>query len=110
MVDMFATGDLSQVASVVSAAYFDHQESPGVNGPELFSNVVTRVRKRFPDLQVQIEDMIAEGDRVVARLQWKGTDSTGQAFQAEGIDIVRIADEKAIEHWGISQGWPRPRS
>ena len=52
--------------------------------------------------------MIAEGDRVVVRQTWTGTQrgefmgmpATGKSVSWGVIDIVRLADGKAAEHWG----------
>jgi steroid delta-isomerase-like uncharacterized protein len=61
----------------------------------------------FPDLDRQIEDLVAEGDRVVARWTAKGTHlgdfngmpPTGKFATSSGITIFRIADGKIVEEW-----------
>ena len=61
---------------------------------------VSGALKRFPDMHVAIEDMIAEDDRVVVRNYWTATDpETGQALGFRGIVIWRIADRKIVERW-----------
>jgi predicted ester cyclase len=56
--------------------------------------------KRFPDLHVTIEDMIAEDDRVVVRNHWTATDSqTGKKIQFRGIVIWRIGAKQIKERW-----------
>jgi predicted ester cyclase len=56
--------------------------------------------KKFPDLHVQIEDMIAEDDRVVVRNHWTATDSqTGKKLQFRGIVIWRITARQIVERW-----------
>lgn len=64
-------------------------------------------RAAFPDLHVQIEDQLAEGDRVATR--WTGTGThngelagipaTGKQVTLPGMEIVRIADGKLVEGW-----------
>jgi predicted ester cyclase len=62
----------------------------------------------YPDLQLEIEDLIAEGDRVVARLkQWgtqqgdfMGRPATGKLDTWTEIHICRMVDGKQVEHWG----------
>ena len=102
IVRIFETGDISQVAALVDAQYVDHQGLDGIElkGADGFSRIVTAARNAFSDLQVSIEDLIAEDDRVVARLFWHGTRPTGEPFNRETIDIVRFAGGRAIEHWG----------
>jgi predicted ester cyclase len=56
--------------------------------------------KHFPDIHVQIEDLIAEDDRVVVRNHWTGTDTTtNQRIAFRGIVIWRITDRKIVERW-----------
>jgi predicted ester cyclase len=103
MVRMFETGDLSSVAAVVGAEYVDHQGLGGMalKSADGFSRVVAAARTALPDLHVSIEDLIAEDDRVVARLRWHGTRPTGEHVDRETIDIVRFAGGRAVEHWGM---------
>ena len=86
-------------------------KSEGVIGDrESYKQVVRRNRTAFPDLQEEIEDIIAEGDRVVARWLWQGTHQgewhgnapTGKKFTYGGITILRIADGKIVEDWFYS--------
>jgi len=59
-------------------------------------NVLTKV----PDLHVEIEDMIAEDDKVVVRNRWTGTDAASkQPFEFSGIVIWRIAKRQIVERW-----------
>jgi len=64
--------------------------------------------KRFPDLHVEIEDMIAEGDKVAVRNHWTATDSeTGKKLEFRGIVIWRIAQRKIVERWAYLEA-PHP--
>ena len=66
----------------------------------------------MPDYHSAIEDLIAEGDKVVARVRITGTHTgdfygippTGKHIDLSGIYIVRIADGKIVEHWGEENG------
>ena len=63
----------------------------------------------FPDLQWEIEDLIAESDKVVARCMVQGTHlnnfmgkpATNRLCRWRAIDISRIRDGKVVEHWGV---------
>ena len=102
MIEMFATGDVSALAAVVSDEYYDHQGLDGVavRGTEGFRTVVEAARAGTLGLNVTIADLIADGDRAVARLQWRGVSPTGETVDRETIDIVRTRDGRAVEHWG----------
>ncbi|HLH10642.1 MAG TPA: ester cyclase [Methylovirgula sp.] len=69
-------------------------------GPEGAIQYVGAALRRFPDLHVTIEDMIAEGDRVVVRNHWTATDSaSGKRLEFRGIVIWRIANRQIAERW-----------
>ena len=69
-------------------------------GPEGAIQYVGGALKRFPDLHVTIEDMIAEDDRVVVRNHWTATDSqNGKRLEFRGIVIWRIAGRQIVERW-----------
>jgi predicted SnoaL-like aldol condensation-catalyzing enzyme len=74
---------------------------PGTaGGPAGAKQYVGGACKRFPDIHVQIEDLIAEDDRVVVRNHWTGTDAaTNLRVAFRGIVIWRIADRKIVERW-----------
>lgn len=71
-----------------------------VRGREEFRGYVERIRAAFPDFHNEIEELIAEGDRVVARLAYTGTHrgplfgipATGKRIQYDGIAIFTIRD------------------
>ena len=66
----------------------------------------------MPDWQTVIDDLIAEGDKVVARITMTGTHTgdfwgipaTGNRVEFTGIYIVRIANGKIVAHWGEEDG------
>jgi len=56
--------------------------------------------QKFPDIRVEILDLIAEDDRVVVRNQWTGTEAaSGKKFEFSGIVIWRIANRQLHERW-----------
>ena len=74
---------------------------PGMpTGPEGAKQYVGGALKKFPDLHVTIEDIIAEGDKVVVRNTWRATNPTnGVKLQFAGIVIWRIAHRQLAERW-----------
>ena len=70
---------------------------PGPAGPKKY---LAAAFQRFPDIHVTIEDIVAEGDKVVVRNKWHATDSSsGQKIEFEGIVIWRIAHGQLVERW-----------
>lgn len=76
-------------------------------GLEADWKAVENVRSIFSDLRFTVEDVVAEGDKVVARVVGKGTHSaefmgtpaTGKEVTIRITDIGRIEDGKLVEHW-----------
>jgi predicted ester cyclase len=78
---------------------------PGADGAIQY---VSSALKRFPDLHVHIDDMIAEDDKVVVRNLWTATDShNGKKLEFRGIVIWRIEDRKIVERWAYLEA-PHP--
>jgi hypothetical protein len=78
-------------------------------GAELLKQVFARLHRAFPDLRVTVEDVIAEGDRVVARDtvtgthrgEYMGIPPTGRSITYNEIFIARFADGRIAETWGV---------
>lgn len=101
-----------QIGNVNFAADFvDHGTDvpPGTpRGPAGAIRYVAGAPKRFPDLHVQIEDMIAEDDKVVVRNHWTATDSQSRKkLEFRGMVIWRIANWKIGERWAYLEA-PHP--
>ena len=86
----------------------DHSAPPGQPaGSEGFRQFADMILTAFPDLHFTIEDMIAEGEKVVARVTFQGTHQgmfmgippTGKHVTSTGIEINRIVGSKVVEHW-----------
>ena len=93
-----------QIGNVNFAADFvDHGADvpPGMPpGPAGAIQYASGALKRFPDLHVQIEVMIAEDDKVAVRNHWTATNSqNGKRLEFCGIVIWRIAGRKIAERW-----------
>jgi len=108
IVAIFNTGNLSEVNSLFTSDYVDHQRPTwlDITGPEEFKHIVLGARQSLPNLHVTIEDIIVEGDTVATRLRWHSTHPGGKKIERETIDILRFAHGKAIEHWG-AEAWMR---
>ena len=63
----------------------------------------------FPDVKATVEDLLADGDKVVALVSYHGTQqsalgaisSTGKPIAVMGVNIFRIVNGKMVEHWGL---------
>ncbi len=94
---------------LIAQDYVEHNPTDGL-APGLagFKEWIALAHAGFPDWQHSIEDLIAEGDRVVVRTVARGTHRgefmgippTGRRVAEPGIDIMRIVGGKMVEHWG----------
>ena len=103
-------GNLALIDELCSHDLVDHTAPPGLPpGVEGAKRTLGIYLAAFPDLHVTMEDMIAEGDRVVVRWTASGTHKgdlmgiapTGRRVTVTGIAIDRIAGGKTVEHWEV---------
>jgi predicted ester cyclase len=96
------------LAEVFDPNLVDHFAPPGApGGLEGAWQTFDMFQTAFPDQHFTIEDMIAEGDRVVSRVTMSGTQQgpfmgippTGKHVTMTGIDINRFVGGKSVEHW-----------
>lgn len=102
MVAMFASGDPSGAGEVVAEGYLDHQGlgAGPVQGIAGFAHVVRTNHAAYRHQEISIEDLFGAEDRAVARISWRGQRHDGEKVDRQTIDIIRIADGRAVEHWG----------
>ncbi len=109
--EVFSQGKLDRIDELVAPDAIEHEVVPGLEGatgPQALREFTRAFRAAFPDLKVTAEDWITEGDKVVARFTLTGTHRgeflgmppSGKTIKIEGIDIVRVANGKLVEHWG----------
>ena len=79
----------------------------GVQGREGFKEYMRTVRRVFPDFHNHVEELIAENDRIVARLTYTGThwgelfgiNATGRRVSYAGVALFRISEGRIVEGW-----------
>lgn len=81
--------------------FYDHDgpggKPTGIDGDE---QMMLSMYKIMPDLLVTVEDMLAEGDKVVCRNVWRWTDvSSGRKMQFHGFVLWRFEGDKIAERW-----------
>lgn len=109
--EVFNQGKMSRVDELFAPDFVEHEElPPGMpSGREAPKQMTTMLRSAFPDFKATIDDLIAEGDKVVIHMTWSGTQKgefmgippTGKSISVGVFDILRIAGGKIVEHWGL---------
>ena len=107
--ELWNKGNLSLADELFTPNYEHHEaSSPDFGrGPESEKKRAALYRTAFPDLQLTIEDIIAEGQTVVARWSCRGTHKgdlsgiapTGKQVTISGVSIARFTNSKMVEGW-----------
>lgn len=107
--EVWGEGNLDLIDEYVDEDYVEHNTaSPeDIHGREGYKANVEMVREAFPDMDVTVEDVVAEDDRVAFRYTITGThegelmgiDSTGAEVAISGMAIARFEDGEVVEDW-----------
>ena len=109
--EIISTGDFDRAEEIIDPDAPDNELLPCDPPAKLidtYKETFSEAREAFPDIRVTVEDLVAEGDRVVARVTMRGTHQgdfqglapTGKLVQVRAIDMFRISNGKIVEHWG----------
>jgi predicted ester cyclase len=108
--EIYARGDFELANELVHRDFVDHEPAhPGQpTGPESVKQTARRLQSAFGGLRFEVEDEIAEGDKVVQLVTMSGRhtgplmggEPTGREFAVRHTYIWRIADDKIVDHWG----------
>ena len=114
MEDLWIKHDQSAVERYLAPNFVEHNQAlpPGRDGRWGF---VSEVITAFPDYHPEIQEIVADGDRVVARVQWTGTQDgpyrgrppTHNKLVWSTADFFRFENGKIAEHWDVVNILPR---
>ncbi len=104
---VYETGDFSPLDGLIAPDYVYHAETGDLRGIEGMRELVSAYRAAFPNVRFTVEDIVAEGDRVVVRFTAVGTQRgeflgiapAGKAISVSVIDLVRLRDGQIVEDW-----------
>lgn len=106
--EIWNNGNLDLVDKIFATNFVNHNPNrPEVGNLSSYKQYVANVRDAFPDFNITIEDIVAEGDKVAIRYIWSGTHKgelmglppTGKQVKVTGMQIFRIASGKVVENW-----------
>jgi predicted ester cyclase len=110
LAEIYTKGDLELADELIHPDFVNHEPAhPDLpTGPESVKQTVRSLHAAFGGLRFEVQDEIAEGDKVVQRATMSGRhagpmmghEPTGREFTVRHVHIWRIADGKIVEHWG----------
>ena len=105
------SGNLEKFKELMAPNVLDHDPAPDQGpGPEGFISFFETFRAAFPDLKVEVEQMVADEDNVsiaytvtgTHKGDFMGVPATNKAISARGVQIARFENGKIVERWGSS--------
>ena len=109
--EAFSQGHLDVCDELIADEIVEHQDyGPGhAAGAAGVKAVVTSLRRAFSDFKLEIEDLVVAGDTVWTRNVATGTNDgpymghppSGRAFSVYVFDVMRVAEGRVVEHWGV---------
>ncbi len=105
---LFNRGELDRIEEFVTEDYVNHEawagEDPGYEG---FRLRMRRLHDAFPDMHMDVFEVVAGDDLVSYRAELAGTHRgellgippTGRSFRAQQMHMLRLRDGRACEHW-----------
>jgi steroid delta-isomerase-like uncharacterized protein len=109
--EVYGDWNMTLVDAVVSPQFVSHDwPKGGPTGPQAFRDYYSALRSAVPDARYVVDDVIAEGDRVVVRWRMLGTHErafgdippTGRAITLKGVAVYRLEGGQLVERWVVS--------
>mgnify|MGYP001544927392 CR=1 FL=1 len=106
--EVFNKGRLELLPEILSPTYVLHDAPAGMaQGPDAIKQTVTMFRAAFPDLEITLEELVAEGNKVCARSMMRGTHkgtlfgkpASGKKVEVPGLTMVTVIEGRVIESW-----------
>ncbi len=111
--EAYNSGKLGELDNILASDLISHNHMPGVPTGLTGAKLVHQgLLAAFPDSKTTVEDLVAEGDKIVMRGTATGTNTgsfmgappTGKSFKVTTMSVFRIANGKIVEHWGVVDG------
>jgi steroid delta-isomerase-like uncharacterized protein len=108
---LISAGDIDGFGELLADGFVEHEETPGLAPTkEGVLELFRTYKAAFPDLRMEVEEILASGDKTVARVTASGTQAgefmglpaSGKSVQVKLIDIMRFDEAGLVcEHWGL---------
>jgi steroid delta-isomerase-like uncharacterized protein len=100
--------NLDVIEEVYAPDFVWHEPDQDIQGYNQARQYATTYFEAFPDMNITVDDVLAEGDQVVSRYTIRGTHQgeteefgppTGRQMELQGITIHRFEGDKIVEEW-----------
>ena len=103
--DLVSAGRIDDAVALTHPTYVGH----GPGGRDGLRAELLTWAAAFPDLEIGVDDVVAEGDRVAVRMHLRGTHTgtfagvpaSGRRFDVRSTDVVRVVDGRIAEAWPL---------
>ncbi len=108
--EVMSEGKTEVIDELCAPDFVDHDPLPGTTADLAgLKDFVGQIRAAFPDMQVTVDDVIAEGDRLAVRSTMRATHEgdfmgipgSGKKVEVSNYDFIRFENDQAAEHWGV---------
>ena len=105
------SGNLEIINDLVAPDAIENDPAPGqAKGPQGYIDFFTKLGAAFPDMKIEVEQLVADDDNVAFAYTLTGTHNgdfngipaTGKKIKARGLQISKFKDGKMVERWGSS--------
>jgi predicted ester cyclase len=102
---IYRQGNLKVLDELIAPNFVRHDPVNPGKGPQAERDAVTKYRSAFPDCRIDLEEVLALGDRVITRFRWSGTHRntldgiapTGRTVSGTGMSITRFSGNRIAE-------------
>jgi steroid delta-isomerase-like uncharacterized protein len=111
MYELISAGDIDGFSENLADDFVEHEVTPGLAPTKAGVKDFFRMqRAAFPDMRMVADDVIASGNKVVARVRYTGTNqgafmgmpATGKRVDVQLTDMFLFGDDGRVhEHWGV---------
>ncbi len=111
LIDAHGKGDRSAFQELIADNLVDRSPLPGhaPGGKQGGKSGFDAIQSAFPNLDVKVNDIIAEGEKAVVHLtlrgtqsgEWNGRPATNRSVEVQGVAVLRIVNGKIVEHSGV---------
>jgi predicted SnoaL-like aldol condensation-catalyzing enzyme len=94
------TGDVAAVDDIFAPDFYSHPLQK--SGREPIREGWIAIRAKFPDLHVEADDLLVEGDRIAVRATVRNVSAVDGSGSATLMEMIRVADGRIAELWGVT--------